>query len=379
MDMSLLMSMMMGTGAGMNQQPWSQNLNQIGQNALGASNIMKWMQQMLGKEGTKMTVDNKGWSMKGTNEAMKSIMGSNPTQGNQMGGGNINPVAAPTGLTAAPGGPVPVPGATPPAPALTEPFNNPAVNPSSSPLAAPGLGGLTPQAMTSMYQTALGYKELERRTASDWLAYNAQTQTNQLRAFEEMRKWAELMRPGPVSIPGLGNLSLDEFKALPSDVQAYAYYAFYQQQHGDEVLSPVEWKRSMSPDSIVEQYKYSQTDAGFLDFLSKRFPKMEVNVGERTKEAAQARQEASFTDPEFFAKTYKTAEEQTTYAEANAEAVEKGIPYNEGRIRVIKKNHLKLIDQAVRVHFADKVVTFDPKTGWYVDGKIVAKQPYAVQ
>lgn len=196
-------------------QPISANVNQITQQNIAAQNYMKLLQRMLSgevPEGGKVTMDSKGMKI----DIPKG--GETSDSGKQLSLG----VTGATGQNEASGlGPLMLQGGLG------------FLNPSTSPLgdiSGADLAGLTTQDISSALEGALGVEALRQKTIRDMLS-----------AIPEQ---PDIF---PISVPGVGQVSTEQWKALPTSEKEYAAYVHAAKQLGDEDIMTREEFKTIDP------------------------------------------------------------------------------------------------------------------------------------
>jgi len=260
------------------------------------------------------------------------------------------------------------------------------VNPSSSPLSAlskSDLAGLTPQDVSQALNFKFKDVELGRATANDVInnlhkvsliqqAQQAATIAERRTAIAElaeMRQWEEAIKQSPLSVPGLGQLSLDTWEKLPTDVKAYSYYTFNAKQNNEKVLSFKEFKSQADPSSLVQYYNLGKADPEFKNWLMKynesKRSTTNINIGEQVKKKEalswvdyknelSENLEKHMIDPDTQIKINRSDNPKRTAAAERMEFIARGLiargakpPAGKDEIEVTKKGTV------VTFHFSD--------------------------
>lgn len=183
------------------------------------------------------------------------------------------------------------------------------VNPSASPLDIPAadLAGLTTQDLSQAASLQLGHKQLERQKVNDVIDRQYKLSLMRTAQSNANAKLIDAMRTSPLDVPGVGKVSFQEWKTLPNDVKAYAYYAYdaknrITQGHfpaGEEVLTFNEFIKQADPASLEQYYKLANEDPEFRKFYfeSKRAGGTNINIGDREREKAAVKAETFIDSP----------------------------------------------------------------------------------
>lgn len=257
------------------------NVNQVTNQAITAQNYAKLLRGLL-SNGGKVSMDSENVSIKApakafepgaTGQAIEQNVGvpTSPTTPTRtadqnsllssllLGGGAENPSASPLGI-----GEIP----------------------------ASDLAGLTPKDISSALQFKFAQEEMSQQKARDAvdrlykLSQISQGQAaTEIAQSKELRAWEELFRNAPLEVPGLGQLSLDTWEKLPTDVKAYSYYAFTATQAGEDVLSYNEFKQQADPSSLVQYYNLAKEDPEFKKFYfeAKKAGATQISIGEKVE------------------------------------------------------------------------------------------------
>lgn len=112
---------------------------------------------------------------------------------------------------------------------------------------------------------------------------------------------AQLARRAPMELPGIGQLSFDEWKSLDTKTKAYSYYAFDAKQNNEEVMPYNEWSRQTNDPMAVQIYREALDDPEFAKWYEDKYKSgVNVNIDQQVEKAeAMDRVEARsyFTSP----------------------------------------------------------------------------------
>jgi len=234
---------------------------------------------------------------------------------------------------------------------ITSLFSN-LLNPNSSPLDVPAfsdLVGLTPQDITQALAGAVNVETLKQKIASGIEDLNIrrgalglqqqQAKTSELKARTALMKE---LRSSPLEVPGLGKISLTEWKNLDTKTKAYSYYAFDAKNRNEEVLPYNEWSQQTDEPTAKQIFDIAKDDKEFKEFYfeSKRAGAPQISLGEKLNIKA----EKFFTDPkglpvavEKFMNTDDVQNQLIQFApgseEGNLKRAQLAVSFIEGRIQ----------------------------------------------
>jgi hypothetical protein len=189
--------------------------------------------------------------------------------------------------------------------------------PSSSPdvPAYSDLVGLTPQDMSQALAGAQQTELLKSRVASDLAARRAavasaktdtaykQALTKQAQATTKktLASMEDEIQRAPLAVPGIGTLTMDQWKSLDTKTKAYSYYAYNAKQNDETVMPYSEWSKQTDEPTAKQLYDLARVDPDFRDFYfeSKRAGATQVSVGERELEKAGVAGQTYFKSGKF--------------------------------------------------------------------------------
>lgn len=298
-DFQYMLAGIGGAGGAAYNNPFAQAVGGITQQGIGAKNQMALLARLLGQGGkgeafgtndtekklqaflaahpeTKMSTDGSKMTLSGPKTAFDSLGGSTPTATPPSGGqpGIINPSVG-------------LPGD----------------------LSGLSLAGLKPEDINKAITLGLTGADLERKKVSDLY------QNQYWQALVDARREATGAKNvlAPVEIPGVGQVSLDQFKAMPSDMKAYAYAMTQRRQNGQSTIPFEQFKRDTDPASMERLVNRAMVDPAFKDmwFKSKAAGATQINLpGDAAKQ--QQREDISnfntLKDPKF--KGFEPTKEQ---------------------------------------------------------------------
>lgn len=280
---------------------------------------------------------------------------------------------------------------------LLNPFGS-----SQSDISAADLAGVSPDMISQALQLKQSGEALRLRTMSEIgdLLYKQGMLEHQGRQedtakfgaetsrINAMRQLARDFRSAPLEVPGMGELTLDTWQALDTKTRAYAYYAYNAKQSGKEALDYNAWEKQMDPTGLERLFEQAEKDPAFKEFLFeyKRAGAARINVSpyERAKETGQAEKELDVTAPDFAGKVVKsfTANQMDSYSwnypdGAEEYAKEKGLSSEQAVNAIQQLKVLKEMDKRIKQAYLGKGIVTKDSGGWYLDGKLIVKDPYA--
>jgi hypothetical protein len=255
LDNKLLLQYLSAAGQDISSgQPISTNVNQVTQQNIASQNFNKLLNLMLGASVTPdnpMKVSTDGNKFKFDLD-MSGIEGGG-LSGANLGEGNIREAIALMGA----GNQTPT---TQPQP---QPQPQPSTRPSTpNPLASlsgADLAGLTPEMISQALQFKIGAEQMGQQEYNDYI--------NNLYKMGMLE--AQQPRPEQTfvsNVPGYGNLTLDQYKALPTEDRQYYTHVLSARQRGEEPMSRKDF------DAIGDKDKHpASAEAAAIDQLYKEY------------------------------------------------------------------------------------------------------------
>ena len=251
-------------------QPVGPALNSITQQNIAAQNYAKLLQRMLGGDVPK------GGKVVHSDKDTTIVLPKSELSTDQQG----------ASVSAQPSNAVVPSGGTP------NPFDY-----SQSGIPAADLAGLTPKDISSALSGAVNVKALEEQKIKD------QAYADYLQAIAQQAKQT---KKAPIKVPGVGELSFDEWKSLDTKTKAYSYYVFdTEKNHPEEkVLSYNEWLQQSDPVAIKQIYDLAKEDKEFRDFYfeSKKAGATNISIGDKVRgkvELGKAAGQIYFNNPKW--------------------------------------------------------------------------------
>jgi len=170
--------------------------------------------------------------------------------------------------------------------------NQNAINPSTSPtISGADLAGLTPQMISQALSDAQGASSvgyMSPAEVQDMLYKNQLIEASKENV--EVSKASRLAKDTPkeveyfpIEVPGLGKVTVDQWKALPTDQQSYAAYVYQSKQlrPDESIMSLTEWKRGTDKNTQLEYLKGLQEDPTLFKTAKDLAQAGAMNLGER--------------------------------------------------------------------------------------------------
>jgi hypothetical protein len=241
--------------------PMAQAVGGVTSQGIGAKNQAAIIARLLGQgggakaEGT--TAGLGGW------DRLKQVMNAHPDNKMTFDGSKMNitgdaeSLNKAFGSTAAP--------ATPQAPMQTSALSTPSggqqgiLNPSiglPGDLSGLSLAGLKPEDINKAITLGLTGADLERKKVSDLY------QNQYWQALVDARREATGAKNvlAPFEVPGVGPVTLDQLKAMPTGDVAYAYAMHLRKQNGQPMISPEQFKMQASPSDMEKLARAVMSD-----------------------------------------------------------------------------------------------------------------------
>lgn len=331
----LFLQYLSGAGAAMQQgEPIGPTLNKTTQQNIGSQNYMNLLKKMLGGEiptGGKMTMDEKGLKL----EAPKEALGG-------MGGGMVKP-----------GGDV---------------------NPSASPLdvSSADLAGLTPEMISQALQFKFAQDEMSRKSLSDVVDMRYKGAL-----IKEAEARTKAATPS-ITIPGTdikvnSKEYLEWYKAATKDERTAAIKNFeYARTKGFKgSFEQFQDNAKTGHQKDFEAAKADGYEGSFNEWMLDMAKAGAINLGEvveRKKATEDIEAQSKVTSAEFLSKMEKEAR-----ADTSLDKYEFGSPEYETQVKL---QVLRKLDSEIRNAYKGSSVVRSID-GWYVDGKLVRRNPYA--
>jgi len=265
--------MMAGLGGAIGKDnPFAVAAGNMTQQGIAAQNQKKLLMALLGQGGVAKTGESIG---SGYDKISKQFLGADPTTKISSDGKTATftgPVGAFEGFGG--GSPSPTPTATPPS-GGQQGIINPSVGLPGD-LSGLSLAGLKPEDINKAITLGLTGADLERKKVSD-LYVNAY---HQALVNEKIAARGAKDVLAPVNVPGVGQIPLEQFKAMPTETKAYAYAMHLRQQNGQGMISPEQFKREASPDAMIRLIERAGSDPKFMADLVKVKQAGAMNLGD---------------------------------------------------------------------------------------------------
>lgn len=230
-NMDALMQVLGAAGAGLNPDPWVQNVNALVQSGYGSKkqlDLVGMIRQMISGEfgeDSKMSADGKGLKFQFGSKILGDMLGGEtPGMGAPT---DTSPKLLAEGLPGAQAPSVPTP-SMPNLPEQKGGFLGGLLNPSvsQSGVSAAALAGLTPQDVSSALSGALNIEQLKQKQITDVadMLYKGALTQESLARTREIGEGDPLDRNFPIPHPEAGNLSLRQWQSLPTEEREFSAY-----------------------------------------------------------------------------------------------------------------------------------------------------------
>ena len=359
--------MMAGLGGAIGKDnPFAVAAGGMTQQGIAAQNQKKLLMALLGQGGGAKAGESVGF---GYDKVSKQFLGADPTTKISSDGKTATftgPVGAFEGFGG--GSPSPTPTATPPSggqPGII----NPSVGLPGD-LSGLSLAGLKPEDINKAITLGLTGADLERKKVSDLY------QNQYWQALVEARREATGAKNvlAPVEIPGVGQVSLDQFKALPSKTQAYAYAMYLRKQNGQTMISPEEFERQSDTNSTMQLIDRANRDPVFKKGLMeyKQAGATNINLGDK---AALQEQTNAINNFSALKKPENSKLFEPTKEETSKLVMEHGIPgdpsYDKAlakfkinkTLSLVKGTGVTVLEKDVKIEGNELVIPVITKTG----------------
>jgi hypothetical protein len=360
-DNQLLLQYLAGAGQDIGSgNPLGTNVNAITQQNIQSRNFMKLLQRMLGgkdiPEGGKVEYDSEGAKIKVPKTAMEDFdpmgrgstdTGTDPmrktTYSTQVGG-TPNTDSA-TVLAALLGG----------------------QNPSSSPLGISGadLAGLTPQNISQALQFKFGQEAQQRQGVNDTISN-----------IYKLALTQKALTPGAPPKP-------------TAAIQNYGFYVQQQKALGKTPKAFDSWDKDLRTglQKDYDRYKSEGGELGFQEwYRDVKALSGGIDLEEYTKRrqaSADVSAKASVTDPGLVADIEKTLPSEDVYFEhrdrVNSLTEKYGISVENASDIVRKALVRQELDNRIKQAYRGNEVTYEKGKGWFVNGRLVRKDPYGTK
>lgn len=374
--MRMLSQYMSGMGAGLNPDPWVQNLNAITQKNVAAQSqaglIDLYRQILSGKmPGAKANLSEKGMNL----TMPSNVMG---LDGGAGGAGVEGHMGAAGDLGAGVSGvPTPTP-ATPNVPAtqqeggfLSKLLNPPVSQPGSGTIPPSALAGLSPQDVSAALSGALNIEQLRQRQIMNMIGAG---------------KVDPLESEFPIPHPEAGLITQRQWSSLSTEEREFSAYVHAAKKLGapnDELTR--EFFLTLKPTEREQFMRAAMEDPKLMEATKELATagRTVIDIGGETLERERAKHQAKILSPDFFQKTVDTLRKDgrswrsTDAAEKLSKS--KNIPFSEARKAIQQAKVLESMDRDIRQVFEDIGKVTKKPDGWYLDGKLLRRDPYYVE
>lgn len=243
------------------------------------------------------------------------------------------------------------------------------------------LAGFTPETVSAAMQLAQRQQGIEQESIKDIMNIFYKGQELENSRLSQISEIIEKTRKAPIELEGVGEMTLEEWKALPDKVKGYSYYTFDAKRRGEKVMSYSDWERQVDEPTAYQYYKLAMEDPKFEKwyFRSLEAGRPTVNVGERTMEIGRAKHTLEALDPNLYNEAVKRAEKVHISADKiSKKAAERGVDYSVAKESM--RRDVILRDMNNIVLSAYPRARFIKGKGWVnEDGSLIQRDPFIGQ
>ena len=138
------------------------------------------------------------------------------------------------------------------------------------------LAGLKPEDINNAITLGLTGADLERKKVSD--LYQSQYRKELVREKALARGAKSVL--APFEIPGVGPVTLDQLKAMPTGDVAYAYAMHLRKQNGQPMISPEQFKMQASPSDMEKLARAVMSDPKLFGVVKELKQAGAINLGD---------------------------------------------------------------------------------------------------
>ncbi len=232
------------------------------------------------------------------------------------------------------------------------------------------LAGLKPEDINRAITLGLTGADLERKKVSD--LYQNQYWQEMVREKALARGAKDIL--APIEMPGIGQMSLQQFNALPPKTKAYAYAMTLRKQNGQSIISPEQFEREINPsemEKLIELAKRPGALNTIKEIYSAKAPQINLGaLGDRQEQHEIIKNWADIGTPKHRASLIPTKEERRSIEkQVEAKAVGKSNDEYEKMLNnALEEHKLRRYEQDVIGAKGRKVSgpKWDPKRNVYV-------------
>ena len=261
------------------------------------------------------------------------------------------------------------------------------LNPSDSQprITAHDVAGLSPTDISNALSGAVSIEGLKDKRVSDLVdtMYKSALIKESGARTGEILKGKPLDENFPIPHPEAGTLSLRQWKALPQSEKEYASYVHEAKKLGSDELSRHEF--DMLDLTEKEKFLRSAMEDPELMGAAKDLATASatnINIGERTLERKSAESQAYLQGPKVVAdiesQVDKNSRKYYTGEDAQRVAKQQNVPYAKAKSILRQAAVRQKMDAQLRQQFGDGV-EYRVDEGWFLDGKLIRRDPYGAE
>lgn len=258
------------------------------------------------------------------------------------------------------------------------------LNPSDSQsrITAHDVAGLSPTDISNALSGAVSIEGLKDKRVSDLVdtMYKSALIKESGARTGEILKGEPLDKNFPIPHPEAGTLSLRQWKALPQSEKEYASYVHEAKKlgsdelsrHNFDILDPTEKEKFLRSAMEDPELMGAAKDLATASATN-------INIGERTLERKSAESQAYLQGPKVVAdiesQVDKNSRKYYTGEDAQRVAKQQNVPYAKAKSILRQAAVRQKMDAQLRQQFGDGV-EYRVDEGWFLDGKLIRRDPY---
>lgn len=370
---NMLSQYLSGMGAGLNPDPWVQNLNKITQQNIEARSqvgLIDLFKNMLSGKvpGAKANLSEKGMNLTLPSNVMGLGGGAGAGAEGHMGavsdlGAGVSGVPTPTTIS---------PNVTPGAQqggGFLDKILNPSVSQSGSGTIPPSaLAGLSAQDVSAALSGALNIEQLRQKQIMNTFA---------------MGKVDPLESEFPIPHPEAGLITQRQWSSLPTEEREFSAYVHAAKELGapkNELTR--EFFSTLEPTDREQFLRATMEDPALREAMltEKKAGRTVIDIGGETLERERAKHQAKILSPDFFQKTAanlkKDGRAWRSTSEAERLSKSRDIPFDKARSAIQQAKVRESMDKQIRQVFGGLGEVTRKSDGWYLDGELIVRDPY---
>ena len=371
---NLLRQYMSGVGAGLNPDPWVQNLNRITQQNVSATSqaglIDLYRQILSGKmPGAKANLSEKGMNLTMPSQTLGLGEGAGGAGVEGHMGAVSDLGAGVSGVPSAPAQPTSNIPATQQEGGFLSKLLNPSVSqPGSGTIPPSALAGLSPQDVSAALSGALNIEQLRQKQIMNMMG---------------LAKGDPLESQFPIPHPEAGIITQRQWSSLPTEEREFSAYVHAAKKLGapnDELTR--EFFLTLEPTEREQFMRAAMEDPKLMEATKELATagRTVIDIGGETLERERAKHQAKILSPDFFQKTADTLKKDgrawRSTAAADKLSKSKDIPFDEARGHIQQAKVRESMDKKIRQVFGKVGKVTRKPDGWYLDDELIVRDPY---